>query len=63
MHLAALRAHGDRLPVGVTVLVEGEEEIGSPTLPQFLAAYRDRILADVLVLADSVELDGPRARR
>ena len=24
VHLAALRAHGDRLPVGVTVLVEGE---------------------------------------
>ena len=33
LHLAALRAHGDRLPVGVTVLIEGEEEIGSPTLP------------------------------
>jgi len=53
VHVAALRAHGDRLPVGVTVLVEGEEEIGSPALPAFLAAYRDRILADVLVLADS----------
>jgi len=53
VHLAALRAHGDRLPVGVTVLVEGEEEIGSPTLPRLLAAHRDRILADVLVLADS----------
>ena len=32
VHLAALRAHGDQLPVGVTVLVEGEEEIGSPAL-------------------------------
>jgi len=53
VHLAALRAHGDRLPVGVTVLVEGEEEIGSPALPRFLDAYRDRITADVLVLADS----------
>jgi acetylornithine deacetylase/succinyl-diaminopimelate desuccinylase-like protein len=53
VHLAALRAYGDRLPVGVTVLVEGEEEIGSPALPRFLAAHRDRILADVLVLADS----------
>ena len=38
VHLAALRAHGDRLPVGVTVLVEGEEEIGSPALPEFLPA-------------------------
>jgi cysteinylglycine-S-conjugate dipeptidase len=54
VHLAALRAHGDRLPVGVTVLVEGEEEIGSPSLPRFLAVHRERILADVLVLADSV---------
>jgi cysteinylglycine-S-conjugate dipeptidase len=53
VHLAALRAHGDRLPVGVTVLVEGEEEIGSPALSRFLAAYGDRIAADVLVLADS----------
>ena len=34
VHLAALRAHGDRLPVGIVVLVEGEEEIGSPTLTQ-----------------------------
>src|SRR5215831_21060863 len=33
VHLAALRAHADGgLPVGVTVLVEGEEEIGSPAL-------------------------------
>jgi acetylornithine deacetylase/succinyl-diaminopimelate desuccinylase-like protein len=53
VHLAALRAHGDQLPVGVTVLVEGEEEIGSPALARFLAAYCDRIAADVLVLADS----------
>ena len=53
-HLAALRAYGGRPPVGVTVLVEGEEEIGSPTLPAFLAAYRDLLRADVLVLADSM---------
>jgi cysteinylglycine-S-conjugate dipeptidase len=53
VHLAALRAHGDRLPVGVTVLVEGEEEVGSPSLARFLAAYAGRIGADVVVLADS----------
>jgi cysteinylglycine-S-conjugate dipeptidase len=52
-HLAALRAHGDELPVGVIVLVEGEEEIGSPTLAQFLAEYRDRLRADVVVFADA----------
>jgi acetylornithine deacetylase/succinyl-diaminopimelate desuccinylase-like protein len=52
-HLAALRAHGDQLPVGVTVLVEGEEEIGSPTLDRFLTEYRDRLRADVVVFADA----------
>ena len=55
-HLAALRAFGGRPPVGVTVLVEGEEEIGSPTLGAFLARYSDRLAADVIVLADSDNL-------
>jgi acetylornithine deacetylase/succinyl-diaminopimelate desuccinylase-like protein len=53
VHLAALRAHDGLLPVGLTVLIEGEEEIGSPSLPRFLAAYGDRIRADVMVLTDS----------
>jgi acetylornithine deacetylase/succinyl-diaminopimelate desuccinylase-like protein len=57
VHLAALRALGDAgdggLPVGVTVLVEGEEEIGSPALHDFLTAYADRLRADVVVFADA----------
>ena len=53
LHCAALRCLGDDLRVGVTVLIEGEEEIGSPTLPSFLDRYRDRLAADVIVLADS----------
>ena len=52
-HLAALRAYGGRPPVGVTVFVEGEEEIGSPTLGAFLERHRERLAADVIVLADS----------
>jgi cysteinylglycine-S-conjugate dipeptidase len=52
-HLAALRAHGDQLPLGVTVLVEGEEEIGSPTLDEFLGRYQDRLRADAVVFADA----------
>ncbi|MDX6309166.1 MAG: cysteinylglycine-S-conjugate dipeptidase [Nocardioidaceae bacterium] len=53
LHLAALRTLGDDLGVGVTVLIEGEEEIGSPTLPTFLDRHGSRLAADVIVLADS----------
>src|SRR3954451_10231310 len=53
LHLAALRVLGDDLGVGVTVFVEGEEEIGSPTFSAFLHAYRDQLAADVIVVADS----------
>jgi cysteinylglycine-S-conjugate dipeptidase len=56
-HLAAIRAHGDDLPVGITVLVEGEEEVGSPTLEAFLAEYQDLLAADVIVIADSGNWD------
>ena len=55
-HVAALRAYGGQPPVGVTLFVEGEEEDGSPTLAQFLATYGDRLPADVIVAADSVNL-------
>jgi acetylornithine deacetylase/succinyl-diaminopimelate desuccinylase-like protein len=53
VHLASLRALGDDLCVGVTVFVEGEEEVGSPSFEAFLAAHRDRLAADVIVVADS----------
>jgi acetylornithine deacetylase/succinyl-diaminopimelate desuccinylase-like protein len=56
VHLAALRALGDDVPVAVTVFVEGEEEIGSPTFEAFLAAHTDRLAADVIVVADSGNL-------
>ena len=52
-HLAALRAHDGVPPVGVTVLIEGEEETGSPTLEAFLEAHKDLLAADVIVIADS----------
>lgn len=52
-HLAAFRAHGGQPPVGVTVFVEGEEESGSPSLGQLLAAHRETLAADVIVIADS----------
>lgn len=52
-HLAAFRAHGGKPPVGVTVFVEGEEESGSPSLSRLLAAHRDTLASDVIVIADS----------
>jgi acetylornithine deacetylase/succinyl-diaminopimelate desuccinylase-like protein len=39
--------------VGVTIFVEGEEESGSPSLGRLLAAHRDTLAADVIVIADS----------
>ena len=52
-HLAAFLAHDGRPPVGVTVFVEGEEESGSPSLGRLLAAHKDTLAADVIVIADS----------
>ncbi|CAM3724364.1 dipeptidase [Smaragdicoccus niigatensis] len=57
VHLAAIRALGDDLAVGVTVLVEGEEEVGSPTLAAFLAAHSELLRADAIVIADSGNWD------
>jgi acetylornithine deacetylase/succinyl-diaminopimelate desuccinylase-like protein len=56
-HLAAIRALGAGLPVGVTVFVEGEEEVGSPTLEAFLAEHKETLAADVIVIADSTNWD------
>lgn len=56
--IRALLAHASATPGAVplpaiTVFVEGEEEVGSPTFAQFLETYGDRLAADVVVVADS----------
>lgn len=53
VHLAALRAFDGKPPVGVTVFIEGEEEIGSPSLADILARHGDKLACDVFVVADS----------
>ena len=53
MHLAVLRAFDGRPPVGVVLFLEGEEEVGSPTLSALLAEHRDLLRSDVIVIADS----------
>ncbi len=53
-HFAAIRAwmEAGGLPCNIRLLVEGEEEIGSPNLERFMDAYPDAFSADVMVLTD-----------
>ena len=53
MHLASVRALGDDLPVTVKVFVEGEEEIGSRHLVDFLDRYTEMLSADAIVIGDT----------
>ncbi|MGF7161142.1 acetylornithine deacetylase/succinyl-diaminopimelate desuccinylase-like protein [Rhodoligotrophos appendicifer] len=49
---AWIAVHG-RLPVNVTILLEGEEETGSPSLLPFLQANGDELKADVALVCDT----------
>ena len=64
-HLAALQAwlaETEGLPCNLKLLIEGEEEIGSPNLERFMDAYPEAFDADVMVLTDcenpSTEIPG-----
>ena len=48
----ALKEKGD-LPVNLIMLIEGEEEIGSPNLAPFLRAHREELACDVVAISDS----------
>lgn len=48
---AHLKVHGT-LPCNVIFLLEGEEEIGSPRIAEFVARHADRLKADLVVTAD-----------
>jgi acetylornithine deacetylase/succinyl-diaminopimelate desuccinylase-like protein len=47
-----LSEHGD-LPVNLTLLFEGEEEIGSPNLKPFLEAHREELACDLVAISDT----------
>ena len=56
LHVKALEAHlrtTGRLPVNVVVLAEGEEEVGSEHLAEFVEAHRARLACDAVVISDS----------
>ncbi len=56
LHIAALEAHlatRGALPVNIIVLAEGEEEVGSENLATFVAAHKDRLACDAVVISDS----------
>lgn len=60
MHFKAIEAHmkqNGRLPVNMKVLLEGEEEVGSENLDDFIRAHRDLLEADVVVISDSPMFD------
>ena len=55
-HWKAWEAHfaaNGKLPCNVKVLLEGEEEIGSQHLAPFIAANRERLASDVVLISDS----------
>ncbi len=64
-HLVTLEAwlqEAGELPCNVKLLIEGEEEIGSPNLERYMDAFPDAFESDVMVLTDcenpAVDLPG-----
>ena len=53
---AHLKATGS-LPVNVKFLIEGEEEVGSGNLDNFIAAHQELLQADVVLISDSPMFD------
>jgi acetylornithine deacetylase/succinyl-diaminopimelate desuccinylase-like protein len=60
MHFKAIEAHlkqNGRLPLNIKVILEGEEEVGSANLDDFVKAHQDDLKADVVVISDSPMFD------
>jgi acetylornithine deacetylase/succinyl-diaminopimelate desuccinylase-like protein len=60
MHFKAVEAHLKQhggLPVNMKFLIEGEEEVGSANLDDFVTGHKDLLKADVVVISDSPMFD------
>lgn len=61
MHVKAIEAlfkTEGTLPVNVKFCIEGEEEIGSPNLPEYVLANTEKLAADIIVISDT-GMQGP----
>jgi acetylornithine deacetylase/succinyl-diaminopimelate desuccinylase-like protein len=60
MHLKAIEAYLDKtgkLPINIRLVLEGEEEVGSVNLDNFIRANKALLQADVVVISDSAMFD------
>ena len=60
MHFKAVEAimkQVGRLPVNIKFILEGEEEVGSAHLDEFVRDHKDQLAADVVVISDSPMFD------
>src|SRR5687767_2731135 len=60
MHFKAIEAHlkqAGKLPINVKVVLEGEEEVGSAHLDDYIKAHKTELAADVVVISDSPMFD------
>jgi acetylornithine deacetylase/succinyl-diaminopimelate desuccinylase-like protein len=60
MHFKAIEAHlkgNGRLPVNMKMLIEGEEEVGSANLDDFIRTHLDLLKADVVLISDTEMFD------
>jgi acetylornithine deacetylase/succinyl-diaminopimelate desuccinylase-like protein len=60
MHIKAVEAHlkqQGKLPLNIKFFIEGEEEVGSVHLDEFVRAHKNELSADVVVISDSPMFD------
>jgi acetylornithine deacetylase/succinyl-diaminopimelate desuccinylase-like protein len=60
MHFKAIEAHlkqTGKLPVNIKVILEGEEEVGSENLDEFVRSHKTELAANVVVISDSPMFD------